>query len=94
MPPCVVPKPTLILDNVDGSYVLFDLENGDLYELSAVGAVIWQTGLDHNLDAVVDSLAARFPSEDRTRLAADARAFLSALAKVGLLVSSSSPPDS
>ena len=41
----MVPKPTLIWDTVDGNFVLFDLENGDLYELNAVGAVVWQWGL-------------------------------------------------
>jgi hypothetical protein len=75
----------------DKTHLLFQKERGTAVPVNEVGAAIWEMcDGAHTVDLIVDSLAGVYDQE-RSRIEADARAFLTELMKLELVDRQSVP---
>lgn len=84
--------PSALWTELDGQFLLMNIENGSYFEVVGIGSVIW-----HQLDTprsesdIVDHLTAHY-RVDRETCARDVRSFLERLLAASLITQESGPP--
>lgn len=80
--------PGALTEHVEGKAMVVRPDGSELLTLNPVGTIVWDA-LDGGAErtALIDAVAARFPSVERARIERDVDAFLDQLAGAGLVVS-------
>lgn len=84
--------PSALWTELDGQFLLMNIENGGYYEVVGIGGAIWHLLETPRSEAeIVDHLIQRYRVE-RDTCAGDVRLFLDRLLAVNLIIQEAAPP--
>jgi hypothetical protein len=75
----------VISDRVDGVPMLCHTETAEFFKLNDTGALIWDLSDGRRLPEIIETVCARYPGADETRIADLVQGYVLVLEQLGLL---------